>query len=874
MEKRIAVLSAWLVGVAFGALSADAGDALAPLVFDTPAENDRGLMILGNGEVGAIAWISSDGTLHTRLQRSDSWNETGCHVKVGAIDYVTGRAVDAGSFRQELSLATGELLAHWASGGEAVSLSYRIQRGEEPLVVCHVNGAPGAAAKAVNWRLYPGGAKSIKIERNEPFAIDNWFCREGAELVPDKCFTVNADRLLPDGWVHENRRETVREMMKYYDLCQATGELGKPDLLTDRVFGAITRTDRAGGNALFVTAVTCLHPCASAAEWEARTRGLLAAKGWGLEGEAARLAQHRAGWSAFWERSFIRLSSAKDAKLGPPLLLNPKLPISYGHDSRGGNVFRGRLTPAADNLFTTNEIRFAATFATTDAKASQRLVDNLTPHKADGFLVDLIDGKVRFIMGTQVVWHPQRVTANAEHAISVRIACAGDIAITLDGETVTARREGLSSARECALVQRAWEFQRYTAACAGGGNWPIRFNGSIFTAEYKGDPDYRRWGSGFWWQNTRLSYYPMLAAGDFDLMQGLFNIYLPLLDFNMRRTRKYLGHGGAYFPECMQPWGDHFVFVYGCRPWAERSDKLQESGWHKYEWVGQLELSLLLLERRAFTGDDDWFRREALPSIREYVRFFDEHYQLRPDGKYDWQPAQALETWWRCTTPMPEVAGLRRVTDLLLALPHGLLTDADRALFEKIRTRIPELPVRKLKDGTTAYAPAASFAKYSNSETPELYCTFPFRLCSFEKPNAELGRRTYAARKNKLYFGWAQDELFAAYLGLTDEARQHLVNRVATNSAKEFRWPAYWGPNFDWVPDQDAGGNIQNIIQSMLIQWDGKKIFLLPAWPKDWNCHFRLHAPFQTTVEGRVVDGRLQDLTVTPATRRKDVVLN
>lgn len=737
------------VGAGIGAFSADAGASLEPLVFDTPAENDRGLMILGNGEVGAIAWIDPDGTLHTRLQRSDSWNEAGCHVKVGAIDYVTGRTVDEGSFRQELLPSTGEFLARWTSGGGAVSLSYRIQRGAEPFAVCRVEGAPTTVAKVVNWRLYPGGAKAIKIqtEGDEPFAIDNWFFRSGAAQVPGKCFTVNADRLLPDGWVHENRRETVREMMSYYARWQATDDLGKPDLLTDRVFGAITRTDRAGDAALFVTAVTCFHPCASAVEWERRTRELLEAKGWDLTDEAAARTRHQTAWTAIWNRSFIRLA-------------------------------------------------------------------------------------------------PSQKTASRVPSL----------------------------ARECALVQRAWELQRYATVCAGGGSLPIRFNGSIFTAELKGDPDCRRWGSGYWWQNTRLAYYPMLAAGDFDLMQGLFNMYLPLLDFNRRRTRKYLGHGGAYFPECMQPWGDHFADVYGCRPWAERTDKLQDNEWHKYEWVGQLELSLLLLERWAFTGDDDWFRREALPSIREYVRFFDEHYKLRPDGCYDWQPAQAAETWWKCTTPMPETAGLRRVTDLLLALPDGLLTAADRALFAKISARIPKLPERRLKNGTRIYAAADSFAIRKNCENPELYCVFPFRLCSFEKPNAEQGRRTYGSRREKRYSGWTQDELFAAYLGLTDEARQHLVNRVATNSAKEFRWPAYWGPNFDWMPDQCAGGNIQNITQSMLIQWDGKKIFLLPAWPKDWNCHFRLHAPFRTTVEGWVVDGRLQDLTVTPAERRQDVV--
>ncbi len=62
--------------------------------------------------------------------------------------------------------------------------------------------------------------------------------------------------------------------------------------------------------------------------------------------------------------------------------------------------------------------------------------------------------------------------------------------------------------------------------------------------------------------------------------------------------------------------------------------------------------------------------------------------------------------------------------------------------------------------------------------------------------------------------------------------------------------------------------------QAMLMQTDGEKIFLLPAWPADWDCEFKLHAPHKTTVEGRVRGGKVVDLKVTPESRRKDVVLS
>jgi len=42
-------------------------------------------------------------------------------------------------------------------------------------------------------------------------------------------------------------------------------------------------------------------------------------------------------------------------------------------------------------------------------------------------------------------------------------------------------------------------------------------------------------------------------------------------------------------------------------------------------------------------------------------------------------PSQALETWWDCTNPMPEIAGLHAVIDRLLALPGDLLPAASRS---------------------------------------------------------------------------------------------------------------------------------------------------------------------------------------------------
>ena len=77
----------------------------------------------------------------------------------------------------------------------------------------------------------------------------------------------------------------------------------------------------------------------------------------------------------------------------------------------------------------------------------------------------------------------------------------------------------------------------------------------------------------------------------------------------------------------------------------------------------------------------------------------------------------------------------------------------------------------------------------------------------------------------------------------------------------------------DWIPDQDHGGVAMTALQRMLLQCEGSKILLLPAWPKDWNVQFKLHAPYNTTVEGVYKDGQIVDLKVSPKSRKKDVVI-
>jgi hypothetical protein len=160
-----------------------------------------------------------------------------------------------------------------------------------------------------------------------------------------------------------------------------------------------------------------------------------------------------------------------------------------------------------------------------------------------------------------------------------------------------------------------------------------------------------------------------------------------------------------------------------------------------------------------------------------------------------------------------------------------------------------------------------------NFENPEMYAVFPFHLYTLataSEDELQMAIRSFHARRHKVNMGWQQGPIWAAMLGLAEEARSMVVER-ARNKAKGYRFPGFYGPNYDWTPDQDQIGVFQIALQRMLMQCEGDRILLLPAWPKEWDVHFKLHAPGRTTVEAQVKEGKVVELEVQPESRRHDV---
>jgi len=415
-------------------------------------------------------------------------------------------------------------------------------------------------------------------------------------------------------------------------------------------------------------------------------------------------------------------------------------------------------------------------------------------------------------------------------------------------------------------------FQRYVTACAGRGAYPIKFNGSIFTVDnpdYNGrdgnqaitpmDADFREWGGQYWFQNTRAMYWPRLMAGDFDIMMPLFKMYAAMLTANAQQVKQFYNHEGVYFAETSPFWGGLLYM----------GPEVKEN-WTGHYFTPVLELSMMMLDYYEYTGDENFAKNILLPVASNGILFFDKHFRRDSLGKLLLDPDNSIEMFWKVHNPAPDIAGLHAVIQRLIALPDSITTTDQRNEWKRFQSELPELPIG-IKNDIQVLLPytGPQTVQSHNAENPELYSIYPFRLYGLGKPDLQLAKNTFNGRRYKDKGCWVQDPIQAAMLGLTNIAKEYVAFNLS-RKASDLKFPSFWDRGNDYLPDEDNGGNGENGLQQMLIQVYGKKIILLPAWPKEWNADFKLNAPYKTTVQGKVKNGKLVDMVISPSYRKAD----
>lgn len=454
---------------------------------------------------------------------------------------------------------------------------------------------------------------------------------------------------------------------------------------------------------------------------------------------------------------------------------------------------------------------------------------------------------------------------------------------------------------------RNYQLFRYQLGCNLYGEYPTKFNGGNFTVDpsltkpsMAHDPDWRAWGGDvFTAQNQRLVYWPMLKSGDSDGMKSQFNLYEMGLKGAILKVKEHFGHEGAIFCEYANAAGLDFAAGWGWKTgnvrrrgqevpfgdpaataattYGETVEKgIMANGSVAYHWESQVEMAYMILEYHRFTGANiDHY----MPFIKNALIFFEEHYQKREQlrngrpldekGKLVFYPSTSCESYRGAKNPSDLISGISACLEALLDIQSDSVTPNDKIRFKAYLEKLPGFSYETIQ-GDKVLKPAESYIKYQNVECPQFYPLFPFNRFDIQSAHIPIFKNTWKHGKfpKNMVISWHQDGIFFARMGMAEKAFEYNKKKLR-NSPRRF--PTFWGPGHDWVPDHNWGGSGMIGLQEMLLQTVGDKIYILPAWPKGKDVFFKLHAPHNTTVEVEYIEGKLKKLKVSPASRLKDV---
>lgn len=479
----------------------------------------------------------------------------------------------------------------------------------------------------------------------------------------------------------------------------------------------------------------------------------------------------------------------------------------------------------------------------------------------------------------------------------------------------------IPAAQNAYQITQRYALERFCQTIASRGATPPPYNGSIFTMDMPAgvmgfdkpkdspiSPDGRDWAQlSFMWQNTRHPYWSMPTRGDYDTIIPGMQFVRNGLDIAKNRCKKLYGVDGMVIFEAS--WYHNVgVFPFEGIP-----------GHLRFHQLATIELPAIMAETYSHTRDDKFLHETLLPCAEEGLKFyFNRFTQTDANGKMLMEGVGCAETYQGVTNPATEMGCMKYLLDLLLSFP---IDSQRRATFTKWRAMLPEVPTRRIRGMDLLAVGEIYDPGRTDCETPELYSIYPFRQAWLGTPEKlAIARQSFHVRNSSLdgtvdwqpveTGGWQSAPVQAAHLGLAREAaRLASINfhdryvqwsgNIAKGPNGELmrgtcdtpgfvvgdprsglpfpyrprpKFPAFWECKMDGTPDNDHGANSVNTLQAMLLQADGDKIHLLPAWPEDWDVSFKLAAPQNTTVEGIYQNGRITSLKVTPESRRKDII--
>ena len=284
------------------------------VLWNSPSENALGSMPAGNGDIGINIWVEENGDLLFYLSKTDAWSENARLLKIGKVRLsLSPNPFKTGiPFVQELVPEDGLIHIRAGEKEELVSIKVWIDA-YHPVVELDVKSEVPISARVATepWRSerrqITGG------EMHSAYGLN----REGGPGV-----FVEKDSILGDiengvMWLHRNERSIWKDNLTLQGLEKFTKQ--NKDPLLHRTFGGLIHSKelaKTGPEKLqssksldrFSVSIYALSSQTKTLDtWTQQIKQL--ASNIESESREERFANHKNWWHAFWNRTYIHVST-------------------------------------------------------------------------------------------------------------------------------------------------------------------------------------------------------------------------------------------------------------------------------------------------------------------------------------------------------------------------------------------------------------------------------------------------------------------------------------------------------------------------------------------------------------------------------------
>lgn len=434
-----------------------------------------------------------------------------------------------------------------------------------------------------------------------------------------------------------------------------------------------------------------------------------------------------------------------------------------------------------------------------------------------------------------------------------------------------------SADRQADFVGENYTYSLYLMGASSRGKYPPRFGGLL----WRTTGDLSRWGSQYWWANTRAYYLNLMPAGRLDLMDPMFDLYSNMLESCALAARQQWGASGHWIPEIvffdgLEKLPDDIAaelqdLMLARKPYGQRSAKFQAfaevRNRHHARWNFQADghwvdgkyivptkgsgifghcthilgagarIADLFWQRYQFTMDEAWLRDRAYPMIKGMAEFYRTFPNLKKgaDGLYHIHNINNGEGEWGSADSPYEIGAMHLIFPLAEHAAEVLGVDAElRPLWQEIKDRLPPPPARPYT--ASSVGPGGVFG------------AFVYRGPGAIEP---LGSEPDLKKK---FLSFTQLGSFIDAPGIG--GAQIFRNRLRLRE----------GPG---AIDAEHIAGLSNGVHSSLLDSTppegehGEPLLrVFPAWPKDWDADFTLRARGAFTVSAAQTGGKTGAVTI------------